>query len=152
MPSPASLAASSRTSRPRSPPALNANGLNLSDTAARKLVERGVERLDGGYRWSSDPRLTLASPIRVTEAQVQAWLAGIRCDTLLLLADPPAPFLNPEMVEKRVQAVASPGDAASAGQPSSAPGGPGARRTGNRRIPRVAAQGRVIQAPPSRHS
>ena len=70
------------------------------------LVERGVERLEGGYRWSSDPRLTLASPIRVTEAQVLAWLAGIRCATLLLLADPPAPFLNPAMVEQRVQAVA----------------------------------------------
>ena len=85
----------------------HANGLTLSDTASRLLVERGVERVEGGYRWSSDPRLTLASPIRVTEAQVLAWLAGIRCDTLLVLADPPAPFLNPAMVEQRVQSVAS---------------------------------------------
>ena len=85
----------------------HANGLTLSDTASRLLVERGVERQDGGYRWSSDPRLTLASPIRVTEEQVLAWLGGIRCDALLMLADPPAPFLPPAMVARRVGAVAN---------------------------------------------
>lgn len=83
-----------------------ANGLSLSDAAARILVERGIEAQDGGYRWSSDPRLTLASPLRVSETQVLAWLAGIQCETLLMLADPPAPFLPPDAMRQRAEVVA----------------------------------------------
>ena len=36
----------------------------LSEPCARLLVERGVEPVEGGYRWCSDPRLMLPTAIR----------------------------------------------------------------------------------------
>ncbi|MEO7325449.1 MAG: alpha/beta hydrolase [Dokdonella sp.] len=79
---------------------------DLSESAARALVERGVTTVDGGYVWSSDPRLTLASPQRYTEAQILAMLSGIRAHTLLLLADPATSYLPREMMDARVARVA----------------------------------------------
>ena len=81
-----------------------ANGLSLN--AARAIVERGVTAVEGGYSWSSDPRLTLVSPQRYTEAQVLAMLAGIRSPTLLLLADPATHYLPTAMMEARAARVA----------------------------------------------
>ena len=80
-----------------------ANG--LSERAARALVERGIEACVGGWRWSSDPRLTVASPLRISETQILAVLAGIECPTLLVLAEPHPPYLTPERMEKRVAQV-----------------------------------------------
>lgn len=81
-----------------------ANG--LSETAARAIVERGVVAVDGGYVWCSDPRLTLASPLRFTEAQVLAMLAGIRAPTLLVLAEPATSYLPTTMMDARAAQVA----------------------------------------------
>lgn len=78
----------------------------LTEDAARALVERGVEVVDGGVVWSSDPRLTLASPQRYTEAQVLAMLAGIRAPTLLMLADPATSYLPEAMMASRAAQVA----------------------------------------------
>lgn len=66
----------------------------LSDSAARALVVRGLRAVEGGHRWSTDPRLTLASPFRIDETHVRELLAGIACPVLLLLADPPLPFMT----------------------------------------------------------
>jgi len=82
-----------------------ANG--LSERAARALVERGIEACPGGWRWSSDPRLTVASPLRISETQIQAMLAGIECPTLLVLAEPHAPYLAPERMAQRIAQVRS---------------------------------------------
>lgn len=81
-----------------------ANG--LSEPAARALVQRGVDAVEGGFVWSSDPRLTLTSPQRYTEAQVLAMLAGIRSRTLLLLADPATSYLPTAMMDARAAQVA----------------------------------------------
>lgn len=81
-----------------------ANG--LSEAAARALVERGVIAVEGGFVWSSDPRLTLASPVRFTEAQVLAMLAAIRARTLLVLAAPATSYLPVAMMEARAAQVA----------------------------------------------
>jgi pimeloyl-ACP methyl ester carboxylesterase len=78
----------------------------LSERAARTLVERGTRAADGGFVWSSDPRLTLTSAIRMTEPQILACLAGIACPTLLVLADPPPAFLPRELMQRRIDAVA----------------------------------------------
>jgi pimeloyl-ACP methyl ester carboxylesterase len=83
---------------------MQANG--LSEAAARALVERGTRRTEGGHVWSSDPRLTLTSAIRLTEAQILAYLGGIACPTLLVLADPSPPYFTPETVERRCAVVA----------------------------------------------
>jgi len=78
----------------------------LTEDAARALVERGVQVVDGGVVWSSDPRLTLASPQRYTEAQVLAMLAGIRAPTLLMLAEPTTSYLPDAMMASRAAQVA----------------------------------------------
>ncbi|OAX53254.1 alpha/beta fold hydrolase [Xanthomonas graminis] len=64
----------------------------LSEPAARLLVERGVEAVEGGYVWRSDRRLTLPTAVRLSEAQVQALLAGIDCPTRVIYADPAQPY------------------------------------------------------------
>jgi len=81
-----------------------ANG--LSEAAARALVERGIRAVDGGYVWCSDPRLTLASPQRFTEAQILAMLSGIEAPTLLILASPATSYLPSAMMESRAARVA----------------------------------------------
>lgn len=75
-----------------------------SDSAAL-LIERGTRVVAGGWQWSSDPRLTLASPQRATQSQVLAWLAGIECPTLVVLAEPAAAFLPPPAIAERCAAV-----------------------------------------------
>lgn len=67
--------------------------VGVGEDAARLLVERGVRRVEGGWEWSSDPRLTLPTMVRMTEAQVRALIAGIECPTRVLFADPPQPYL-----------------------------------------------------------
>lgn len=70
---------------------MHANG--LSEPVARLLVERGVAAVDGGYAWSSDPRLTLPTMVRMTAAQVDALVAGIACPTRVIYASPAQPYL-----------------------------------------------------------
>jgi pimeloyl-ACP methyl ester carboxylesterase len=81
-----------------------ANG--LSDAAARAIVTRGVETVEGGHVWSSDPRLTLASPQRYTEDEVLAMLRSIRARTTLVLADPATSYLPSAMMDARAERVA----------------------------------------------
>jgi pimeloyl-ACP methyl ester carboxylesterase len=79
---------------------------DLSEPAARAIVTRGVQAMDGGYVWSSDPRLTLVSPQRFTEAEVMAMLSGIRAPTLLVLAEPATSYLPTAMMDARAAQVA----------------------------------------------
>jgi pimeloyl-ACP methyl ester carboxylesterase len=81
-----------------------ANG--LSEVAAAALVARGIKAVPGGFSWSSDPRLTLTSPQRYMEEQIGTVLRGIRAPTLLLLAQPEQPYLQREMIERRIAQVA----------------------------------------------
>lgn len=52
--------------------------------------------------WSSDPQLTIPSPTRLTEDQLAAVLPAITSPTLLVLAEPHAPYLQPDMVSARI--------------------------------------------------
>ena len=65
----------------------------LSEPIARLLVERGLVPVDGGHAWSSDPRLTLPTMIRMTQAQVHDLVRGIGCPTRVIHADPAQPYL-----------------------------------------------------------
>lgn len=65
----------------------------LGEPVARLLVERGTRAVEGGFVWSSDPRLTLPSFTRLTEAQVLDLVAGIACPVRLIHADPAQPYL-----------------------------------------------------------
>jgi pimeloyl-ACP methyl ester carboxylesterase len=55
--------------------------------------------------WSSDPQLTIPSPTRLTEEQLAAVLPAIAAPTLLVLAEPHAPYLQPEVMNARVALV-----------------------------------------------
>jgi len=77
----------------------------LSEDAAAAIVLRGIKPVDGGFSWSSDPRLTLATPLRLMEEQILAMLPGISARTLLVLAQPEAPYLPRETMQRRIEQV-----------------------------------------------
>lgn len=64
----------------------------LDAAAARVLVQRSAETIDGGYRWRYDPRLRQRSLLRLTEPQVHAFMATVRSPTLLVRARQGWPF------------------------------------------------------------
>lgn len=68
-------------------------GSGLGEAEVRLLVARGLRAVDGGHTWSSDPRLTLPTLVRMTEAQVEALVAGISCPVRAIFADPAQPYL-----------------------------------------------------------
>ena len=79
---------------------MRANG--LSEPVARLLVERGVVPVEGGYVWSSDPRLTLPTMTRMTEPQIRDLVAGIACPAMVVFADPAQPYLPDAVRRERV--------------------------------------------------
>lgn len=76
-------------------------GSGLDEALVRLLVERGVRPVDGGYEWSSDPRLTLPTMTRMTEAQVEDLVAGIQCPVRAIFADPAQPYLPDDLRRRR---------------------------------------------------
>jgi pimeloyl-ACP methyl ester carboxylesterase len=87
---------------------------DLSEAAARLLVERGLvpapaDASSEGYVWSSDPRLTLPTMLRTTEAQVRNLVAGIGCPTRVIYADPAQPYL-PDPLRRERAALLPRGD------------------------------------------
>jgi pimeloyl-ACP methyl ester carboxylesterase len=80
---------------------------SLSQAAATALVARGIKPVSGGFTWSTDPRLTLASPQRYVEAQIFAMLQGIHAPTLLVLAQPEQAYLPRETMDRRIALVAN---------------------------------------------
>jgi pimeloyl-ACP methyl ester carboxylesterase len=86
----------------------------LSEPVARLLVERGLvpapaDASSEGYVWSSDPRLTLPTMLRTTEAQVRNLVAGIGCPTRVIYADPAQPYL-PDPLRRERAALLPRGD------------------------------------------
>jgi pimeloyl-ACP methyl ester carboxylesterase len=77
---------------------------DLGDEAARRLVERGTERVGGGVRFKHDPRLKTRSRLRFTEDQVHAFLAAIRCPVLAVGASRGWPFPK-DLVEARLALI-----------------------------------------------
>jgi pimeloyl-ACP methyl ester carboxylesterase len=58
----------------------------LSQAAATALTLRGVIPKEGGYCWSTDPRLLAPSVIKLTGNQLEAFVNGISAPVKLLLA------------------------------------------------------------------
>jgi pimeloyl-ACP methyl ester carboxylesterase len=82
-----------------------AGGLDVDE--ARPIVARNLQEVDGGYAWRSDPRLRLATPLRLEEAQLRRLLAGVAAPTLLLLAEPATPYLPAALMDARAACVAN---------------------------------------------
>ncbi|MCH2157826.1 MAG: alpha/beta hydrolase [Oleiphilaceae bacterium] len=73
----------------------------ISMPASRLLVERGTIEVEGGWTWSSDPRLLEPSLLRFSEAQVEAIMGGIECPVLLLVGTD-GYFKQYEAIKKRL--------------------------------------------------
>ncbi len=66
--------------------AARCHGTDLDPASARLLVERSVEAVEDGVRFTFDPRLRTRSRWRFTEPQVLAFLAAIDCPVLAVRA------------------------------------------------------------------
>lgn len=74
----------------------------MQPASANLLVKRGLQQVDDGWVWRTDPRLRIASPIRFTESEVLYMLGGIACPVFQIMPDPPAPFMSmPHMRRRR---------------------------------------------------
>lgn len=86
---------------------MQANG--LTEPVARLLVERGTRAVPGGFEWSSDPRLTVSTPLRMTEGQVRDLVAHIECPVRVIYADPAPPYF-PEALRRERAALLPKGE------------------------------------------
>ena len=77
---------------------------DLPTDASRRLVERGTEVVEGGVRFTHDPRLKTRSRLRFTEDQVLAFLAAIECPVLAVKASQGWPFPE-DIVEARMAVI-----------------------------------------------
>ena len=59
----------------------------LDRRAAELIARRNLKPCEGGYTWSTDPRLRGASAAKMTRAQVDTMLAALPQKTLLLMAE-----------------------------------------------------------------
>ncbi len=77
---------------------------DLDLEAARLLVERGSEEVEGGVRFTHDPRIRARSRTRLTENQVLAFLAAIECPVLAVRALQGWPFPE-DIVKARLEVI-----------------------------------------------
>jgi len=77
-------------------------GSGLGEAEVRLLVARGVRAVEGGVEWSTDPRLTLPTMVRMTEPQVEDLVAGIECPVRAIFAEPAQPYLPDDLRRRRV--------------------------------------------------
>jgi pimeloyl-ACP methyl ester carboxylesterase len=77
---------------------------DLDPASARLLVERGTEAVEGGVRFTHDPRLRTRSRVRFTEEQVVAFLRAIDCPVLAVRASRGWPF-PPDVIAARSAVV-----------------------------------------------
>lgn len=75
----------------------------LAEPLVRLLVERGLCPVEGGYTWSSDPRLTVSTPTRMTEGQVRDVLRSLACPVLAIHAEPAQPYFPESLRNERAQ-------------------------------------------------
>src|SRR3989338_9737376 len=58
----------------------------VSREAAELLAGRGSMPVPGGYTWRTDARLTLPSPLRLTQAHALAFVRSLQCPAKLVMA------------------------------------------------------------------
>lgn len=73
----------------------------LTKNAAALLVERGVQHVEGGYSWRSDPKLLKPSFLRLSEEQVEALFSGIECPVKLVTGKQ-GYFSSYDVLQKRI--------------------------------------------------
>ncbi len=71
----------------------------VSQLASELLAKRGLSPVAGGYCWSTDSRLTLPSPLRLTRAHAVAFLHAVQCPIKLVLAEQGILVKEPDFVK-----------------------------------------------------
>ena len=59
----------------------------VSQLASELLAQRGLSPVAGGYSWSTDSRLTLPSPLRLTMAHAASFVRAVQCPMSMVLAE-----------------------------------------------------------------
>lgn len=77
----------------------------MSEPVARLIVERGIKQVADGFLWSSDPRLTVPTFARPTNAQLLNVIGSIQCPTHVVLAEPAQVYFPEETRKRYVQAL-----------------------------------------------
>ncbi|AZD47187.1 alpha/beta hydrolase [Pseudomonas chlororaphis] len=72
----------------------------VSREAAELLAQRGLMPVPGGYTWRSDSRLTLASPLRLTQEQAMTFVQRLSCPTQLVVAADGMLAKHPELLAR----------------------------------------------------
>jgi len=72
----------------------------VSREAAGLLAQRGLMPVPGGYTWRTDNRLTLPSPLRLTEEQAMAFVARVGCPARLVVAADGMLARHPQLLER----------------------------------------------------
>lgn len=73
-------------------------------STAKTLAMRSLHEVEGGWTWRSDSRLRQTSRLRLTEAQVLAFLGRVDCPTLLIGANDGIAF-DRAVFDKRVDTM-----------------------------------------------
>lgn len=71
----------------------------VSQLASELLAQRGLSPVAGGYSWSTDSRLTLPSPLRLTQAHALAFVQAVQCPMQLILAEEGVLTKEPEFMQ-----------------------------------------------------
>ena len=77
----------------------------ILESSVRHLVERGLQPLEGGYTWRSDPILKSKSRHYFTEEQAQAFIEEITAPVLLIEAEHTEKDYWYELLQKRMPYV-----------------------------------------------
>ncbi|MCX4066700.1 alpha/beta fold hydrolase [Pseudomonas sp. S1Bt30] len=72
----------------------------VSREAAQLLAQRGLMPVPGGYTWRTDSRLTLASPMRLTDDQAMAFVRRVNCPAQLVVAADGMLAKHPELLSE----------------------------------------------------
>jgi pimeloyl-ACP methyl ester carboxylesterase len=72
----------------------------VSREAAELLAQRGLMPVPGGYTWRTDSRLTLASPLRLSDEQAMSFVQRISCPAQLVVAADGMLAKHPELLER----------------------------------------------------
>jgi len=77
----------------------------IEESSVRTLVARGLQPVDGGFTWRSDPRLKIKSRHYLTEEQACAFLEEITAPVLLIEAENAKQDQWKELLRKRIPYV-----------------------------------------------
>ena len=77
----------------------------IEESSVRTLVARGLQPVDGGFTWRSDPRLKIKSRHYLTEEQACAFLQQITAPVLLIEAENAKQDQWKELLLKRIPCI-----------------------------------------------